>query len=137
MGGPRGPRSAIVETKTKGGITCQAMVNPDVSVGKLGFWEIDLDLAGFTRNVEDARNSLYLVLSSDAAARDWNQTVPIFQLLRNKGPNAPIMIEELAVGIDWRTGQYDSDYTYEPNSGYETHIRAMTSSMAPSCSWTP
>ena len=40
MGGLRGPRSAIVETKTKDGITRQAMINPDVSDGKLGFWAV-------------------------------------------------------------------------------------------------
>ena len=125
MGGPRGPRSAIVETKTKGGITCQAMVNPDVSFGKLGFWEIDPDLAGMNENVGDARNSLYLVLSSDAAARDWTKMSPIFQLIRNKGPHAPIRIEELAVGIDWRTGDFDDEYTYGKNSGYEVQLRNM------------
>ena len=125
MGGHRGPGSAIVETKTKGGITCQAMINPDVSEPKLGFWEIDLDLAGMNENVGDARNSLYLVLSSDAAARDWTKMSPIFQLIRNKGPHAPIRIEELGVGIDWRTGDFDDEYTYGKNSGYEVQLRNM------------
>ena len=129
MGGHRGPGSAIAETKTKDGITRQAMINPDVSDGKLGFWTIDLELAGFFRNVEDARNSLYLVLTNDAAAREWNRIVPIFQLLRNAGPKAPIRIKELAVGIDWRTGQFDSEYTCDKNSGYDTHTRAMASSI--------
>ena len=129
MGGPRGPRSAIVETKTKGGITQQAMINPDTSDGKLGFWAINPDLAGLTTNVEDARNSLYLVLSSDEASRDWTKIAPIFQLLRNAGPNAPIRIEELSVGIDWRTGHFDSEYTYGKNSGYEVHLRSMAANI--------
>ena len=129
MGVPRGPGSAIVETKTKGGITTHRMINPDVSDSKLGWWTVDLELAGCFRNVDDARNSLYLVLESDAASRDWNQIVPIFQLLRNAGKGSPIRIEELAVGFDWTTGMFDSDYTYAPNSGYETHIRNMAANI--------
>ena len=119
------PASAIIETKSKGGTKCGVMVNPDVSPAKIKFWEIDAYLGGMKNNVAEARGSLWYLMKEQTAHKDWSQLAPIFQLLKHEGPDSPIRIEEYSIGLDWTTGQYDVDYTYGPQSGYEDSTRGM------------